>query len=328
MATCQFCGRQFRNAQAVRAHLKACPAYLERDQTAGSTLGSVALGTVPEAPGAGTELTDGEVDREGQREAARQRAQERADRQALRETEEFLRRAEAERRARQRRELIQSVKEETVGRWSWQHPTIPAEVKAEALQEIERKLSRLPLDELPRHEVVQIAEGVRDRLFRPVLEAQEAARQRARAQEEEARQRARAEQEARQKAEEARRQAKGEEEEARRRAKVVEEAARRREEEAARERADAKGRLLEHGMSVADEELRADEDLDPRERGNIRSWMQSVLEEELSGAESKEEVAGLVDDILDEEFGEDDDEDEDGEGADDFDEDHVDADDE
>src|SRR6266436_2808533 len=26
-ATCNFCGRSFRNAQAVRAHLKACAAY-------------------------------------------------------------------------------------------------------------------------------------------------------------------------------------------------------------------------------------------------------------------------------------------------------------
>src|SRR5882724_3974114 len=95
--------------------------------------------------------------------------------------EEFLRREAAERRARQRRALIQSVKEDVVGYGSSQHPTISAEVKAEALQEIERKLSALShIDELPRRELVQIAEGIRDRLFRPVLEAQETARQRAR----------------------------------------------------------------------------------------------------------------------------------------------------
>ncbi len=303
MATCQFCGRQFRNTQAVRAHLKACPAYHGRDHVSSSALGRVALGTVPEAPGAGTELPDGEADREDQREAARQRAQERADRQALREAEEFLRREAAERRARQRRAQIQSVKEETVGYGSSQHPTIPAEVKAEALQEIERKLLALPhVDELPRRELVQIAEGIRDRLFRPVLEAREAAQQRARAAEEKARQQARAE------------------EEARRRANIEEEAAHRREEEAAREQAEAKRRLLERGMSVADRELRADPDLDPGERGDIRARVQSVLEEELTGEESKEEVEDLVDDILDDEFGEDD-EDEDDEEADDFDED-------
>src|SRR5437870_4193936 len=108
MATCQFCGRQFTNTQAVRAHLKACAAYHGRDQAADS-----ALGTVPEAADAGTELPNGEVARDGQKGAGRLRAQERADRQAFREAEEFLRREAAERRARQRRAQIQSVKEET-----------------------------------------------------------------------------------------------------------------------------------------------------------------------------------------------------------------------
>jgi hypothetical protein len=302
MATCQFCGRQFTNTQAVRAHLKACAVYHGRDQATGSALGRVALGTVPEAADAGTELPNGEVARGGQRAAARQRAQEQADRQALREAEEFLRREAAERRARQRRALIQSIKEETVGYGSSQPPTIPAEVRAEALQEIERKLSALShVDELPRRELVQIAEGIRDRLFRPMLEAQEAARQRARAEEAEARQCARAE------------------EDARRRAKV--------EEEAARERAEAKQRLVERGMSVADRELRADPDLDPGDRQDIREWVQSVLKEELSGAESNEEVNHRVNDLLDEAFDEDNDQDEDEEAADDFDEGEEDADD-
>src|SRR5882724_2974621 len=85
MATCQFCGRQFTNTQAVRAHLKACAVYHGRDQATGSALGRVALGTVPEAADAGTELPNGEVARDGQRAAARLRGQERADRQALRE---------------------------------------------------------------------------------------------------------------------------------------------------------------------------------------------------------------------------------------------------
>src|SRR5438445_13330648 len=165
MATCQFCGRQFTNTQAVRAHLKACAAYDGRDQAADSALGRVALGrvalgTVPEAADAGTELPNGEVARDGQKGAARLRAQERADRQAFREAEEFLRREAAERRARQRRAQIQSVKEETVGFGSSQHPTIPAELRAEALQEIERKLSALPhVDERPRRERVPVAEG-------------------------------------------------------------------------------------------------------------------------------------------------------------------------
>ena len=124
MAMCQFCGRQFTNPRAVRAHLKACATYHGRDQAADSALGRVALGTVPEAADAGNELPNGEVARDGQREAARLRAQERADRQALREAEEFLRRDAAERRARQRRALIQSVKEEVVGYGSSRHQAL------------------------------------------------------------------------------------------------------------------------------------------------------------------------------------------------------------
>ena len=294
MATCQFCGRQFANTQAVRAHLKACAAYHGRDQTADSALGRVALGTWPEAADAGTELPDGEADREDRRETARQRAHERS---AQQEAEDFLRREAAQRRARQRRALIQCIKEDVIWYGSSQHPTIPAEVKAEVLQEIERKLSALPhVDELPRGELVQIAEGIRDRLLRPVREAEEAARQRAQA-EEEARQRAQAE------------------EEARRKAKVEEEVARRRDEAAARERTEAKGRLLEHGIAVVDRELRSDLDLDPRERGDIRAWVRHELERELSGDESNAEVEEIVEDLLDEEFCDYDDKDEE---ADDF----------
>jgi len=224
--------------------------------------------------------------------------------------EEFLRREAAERRARQRRALIQSVKEDVVGYGSSQHPTISAEVKAEALQEIERKLSALShIDELPRRELVQIAEGIRDRLFRPVLEAQETARQRAQAEQDEARQRARAD------------------EEARRRAKIEEEAARQQAEAAAQERAEAKQRLVERGMFFADRELRADPDLDPGERGDIRTWVQSVLKEELSGAESNEEVNDLVNQLIDEAYDADNDREEDEEEADDLDEGEQDADD-
>jgi hypothetical protein len=305
MATCQFCGRSFTNTQAVRAHLKACPDYQGRSHASGSALGRPPLGsralgtTVPKAPDARPEPIDEEIDGQGQRETAPRPAQERAAWQAERGVEEFLRRAAAEQRARHRRELIQSAKDETVGSGSWRHPTIPAEVKAEALQEIERTLSKLPLHELPRHEVVQIAEGVRDRLFRPVLEAQEATRRRVQAEEQGARQRARAE------------------EEALRQATVKEKAAPRAEEQAALERAEVKRRLLERGMSVADRELRADPELDPGERDDIRARVQSVLTAELSGEESKEEVEALVDDILDEEFDEDDDQDDDEDDEDD-----------
>ena len=56
-------------------------------------------------------------------------------------------------------------------------------------------------------------------------------------------------------------------------------------------------------MSVADRERRADPDLDPRERGDIRARVQSVLAEELSGAESKEEVDDLVDNLREDKVG-------------------------
>jgi hypothetical protein len=74
-----------------------------------------------------------------------------------------------------------------------------------------------------------------------------------------------------------------------------------------------------------DRELRADGDLDPGERADLLAWAEGVLEEELSGKESKEEVEEIVNNILDEEFGEDDDPDE--EDAEDFDEEDEDADD-
>ncbi len=54
---------------------------------------------------------------------------------------------------------------------------VPSELAAQALREIEHKLLTLPMHELSRRELLQIAEGIRDRLFRPVLEAEEVARQ-------------------------------------------------------------------------------------------------------------------------------------------------------
>jgi hypothetical protein len=52
---------------------------------------------------------------------------------------------------------------------------------------IDQELSSLPVDQLPRAELVTIAEGIRDRIYRPVMQAQ----QRAREEEERRRQQAR-----------------------------------------------------------------------------------------------------------------------------------------
>ena len=60
--------------------------------------------------------------------------------------------------------------------WSLNH-TIPSETKAQALVAIEQELSRLPVDQLPRSELVAIAEGIRDRIYRPVDQAQQRARE-------------------------------------------------------------------------------------------------------------------------------------------------------
>ena len=76
-----------------------------------------------------------------------------------------------------RRTAIQAVKTEVLDSWwSLSHP-VPAEIKAQALAAIERELSRLPADELPRSELVTIATGIRDRIYAPVLAAQQRARE-------------------------------------------------------------------------------------------------------------------------------------------------------
>ena len=70
-----------------------------------------------------------------------------------------------------RREIIQQVKRETVERWAggfW----VGAELKAQMLQEIELALTRLPVEELPREELEQIARAVRDKLHARAAEAQ------------------------------------------------------------------------------------------------------------------------------------------------------------
>jgi hypothetical protein len=55
--------------------------------------------------------------------------------------------------------------------------TIPSATKAQALVAIDQELSRLPVDQLPRTELVTIAEGIRDRIYRPVIQAQQRARE-------------------------------------------------------------------------------------------------------------------------------------------------------
>jgi hypothetical protein len=243
--------------------LKTCTAYRERGQTDNgtsrvATLGDATLGSLPKAGRLEEEPIADETVRDDQVVSARRPRPERDLREVLRDTEAYLRRAVAEQQARQRRDLIQSVKEETLYR-SWQYRTMSAEVKAEALQEVERKLLALPIHELSRREVVQIAEGIRDRFLRSAVDVPRAPGTRP-----------------------------GVEEEAHRQAKHE------------KNRLEIKRRLIEHGMSSADRELRLERDLTPAERRDIREFVHNELEEDLDGEESKDEVEALVNDILDE----------------------------
>src|SRR5207245_9452483 len=70
-------------------------------------------------------------------------------------------------------EAIERVVELVVGQWQSAGYTIPAETTARALTDIERELSALPMDELSEWELVQLAEGVRDQLYGPVMRAQD-----------------------------------------------------------------------------------------------------------------------------------------------------------
>jgi hypothetical protein len=85
----------------------------------------------------------------------------------------------AENQLRQRRrEIIQGVKYHVV-----EQLVAPifgrSDLKARALQDIERALTALPVEELPRAELVLIAEGIRDRLYRATLEAEQRSQEQA-----------------------------------------------------------------------------------------------------------------------------------------------------
>ena len=88
---------------------------------------------------------------------------------------ESRRRAEeaAQQRKTQRRKLIQEVKGEVVDQWLMIF-SLSAAQKAQILQAIEAALSPLPVEELPKAELMSIAEAERDRIY-----GQAAAQQRA-----------------------------------------------------------------------------------------------------------------------------------------------------
>jgi hypothetical protein len=70
-----------------------------------------------------------------------------------------------EQAARQRRrEAIQNVKRQVVEFW-WPDVTARSDLKSRVVKEIEIGLEPLPVEDIPRGELVLIAEGIRDRLY-------------------------------------------------------------------------------------------------------------------------------------------------------------------
>ena len=284
MAVCRFCGQGFGNRQAVRAHLKACAAYLGRftrqpglpegtgvmpaQNLAGAFSDAMDEGfdpvnkmrqqvsaeklrlTLREVRHAHGELDAREDARrkaaadqearevqsriavEREREAGRARAA--LDAEARRETEQAK-----ERRKAKRREVIQQAKLKAVDEW-WASFRLSSGLKAQILQAIESALAPLPVDELPQAELLQIAEGVRDRIYGQAIEAQNAA------------------------------------------------AARLQQKQA----------LQRYGLEYAQGELRDVEGLDVFERWRIEAVVRDELET-LTGDESRAEVKAWVDDVLD-----------------------------
>ncbi len=307
-AKCHFCGASFRNRQAVRAHLRHCALYRARRAKPGSAqarlpMRSVPLGRpVPQAdePEVGLDRFDVPPPRVPE-------TKRRPPDTGLTELHALLaadqkrrQEAAAEVRRQRCRQLIERVKERVVGHWSSPRYTIPAETQAQALREIERELSAaLAVDDRPEWELVRLAEGLREKLYGPVMRAQD---------------------EAQRQEEQRRREA---QEEARRADQRIREA---RERQEAEDRVSA---LIQYGTDFASAALR---EVEAHVRQSLLDRVESDLKDRLTGRESKRDVQGLVDTILDEELGEvnenegDDDEDDDDEYVDD-DDDYEDADD-
>jgi hypothetical protein len=300
MAICHFCHREFVNRQAVRAHLRVCEPYLNRDKGEPEELSlkdenlKAASLAAPSLDGAPREGRDSacsgefdpirqldqqiaaeqrrlklrelqqahedldrqaaarereqqiEVDKQAETSRAAQRARDAAD-QRERQTRE-AREAAAnalQEKQRRHRQVIQDVKQVVVERWSlgaW----ISLDLKARILLEIERLLGPLALDELPRDEVVQIAQAARDRLH------------------EEAR---RAEQHAQRKAQ---------------------------------ERAERRKRLQQHGLDYLKRELRDAEGLSGLKRLQIELRVSRELEA-ITGDEASDDIEDWIEDFLERE---------------------------
>jgi len=258
--------------------------------------------------------------RERERDLARLRAQEEAETRARREA------AERELKERRRR-VIQRVKDRAVGGWWSGDYAIPPEAKAEALSEIEKELSGLPLEELPESELVTLAEGIRNRIYQPLIQAQDQQRKQRERRAElielgisyTSRELQREPDldgwtrlEIGLKIKQAlEHDVRGTESEGDIRASVDELLDD--ELDAVEEQRCEKARpnLILHGDAYVRRELARETDLDGLERWQIQQEVKEQLEREITGEESERDVEALADDILDEKLGEPED---DGEG--------------
>lgn len=312
-ATCNFCRRSFRNTQAVRAHLKACPAYGRLPK---ATLPRV--GNKPRTVGA----PDSDSSVRSTWEAVPRPIPPRP--QPSRIGAGTGQKANVSGLARW---MIQSVKEEVIGSWRSPGHTIPSETKAQALVAIDQGLSSLPVDQLPRAELVTIAEGIRDRIYRPVIQAQQRAREEEERRQDQARQRttliaagvtyanqALRQQHAleswtrldlEQKVKRALEQAiDGSESEADLPAFVDNLLVQQLKPLERKRRETARPRLIAQGVAYVRLQLASEEDLDARERLSIERDVKQDLEEWVTGEEAAGDVEAFVDQVLDELLGE------------------------
>jgi hypothetical protein len=312
-ARCNFCGRTFRNQQAVRAHLKACPAYRHLPKALVPSIGSA-----PRTSRVSPSTPVPRLTREPMP------AAEHPGRQASRPA-----RAGDDGAIHQilRRAAIQSVKNQVIDAWWSPGHTIPSETKAQALAAIERELSRLPTHDLPQSELVTIAVGIRDGIYGPVLAAQQRAR------EKEDRQRAQAHQRplrlaagalhatrllrqhpdldgrTRVDLERTVRQAldqelDGSESEADVQTRVEKILADALGPIRQARRETVRQALIAHGVEYATQELAQEEDLTAWARASIGQDVKRALEDEIGGEESESDVEALVDDLLNDVLGE------------------------
>ena len=320
-AICHFCGRSFRNRQAVRAHLKNCARYRR--------LPKATLPSVGSKPGTlGAQDTDRGVDLwQPVPEASPPRPQPSRSGAGVGQKGQLTGLA---------RWTIQSVKDEVIGQWWSPHHTIPSETKTQALIAIEQELCRLPVDQLPRSEIKTIAEGVRDRYYRPVMQAQQRVREDNERKQNQARERTRLIAAATAQASRALRQQQdldgltrveleqkvkraleqdldGSESEADVHAHVNKMLERELKPIQQKTREIARQRLIAHGVAHAKDVLDSEEDLNGWERSQIERDVKQALVQEIAGEEAEDDVECRVDEILDEIFPEADEEHEENE---------------